>query len=60
MPSCRPAHENAKYPENVTSIGSRAFADSPNLKKVVLLTADAEIAEDAFEGCGEIEFEDQT
>ena len=42
-------------PENVASIGPRAFADSPNLKKVILYPDDAEIAEDAFEGCGEVE-----
>ena len=44
-------------PANVRTIDSRAFADSGNLKKVILKGASTEIAEDAFEGCGEIEIE---
>ena len=43
-------------PESVRTVGSRAFADSLYLEKVILKTDAAQIAEDAFEGCGKIEF----
>jgi len=36
-------------PEGVQRIGSRAFADCPNLYKVILSDSDVEIADDAFE-----------
>ena len=44
-------------PENVKTIASRAFADSGNLKKVILKSAATKRADDAFEGYGEIEVE---
>ena len=45
-------------PENVTVIGPRAFADSPELEKVILESGSVEIAPDAFEGCGDVEIVD--
>ena len=45
-------------PDGVRSIGEYAFADSPSLKKVILYSTDIEIAETAFEGCGDVEFEE--
>ena len=47
--------EKVILPENIRTVGSRAFADSENLKTVVLGNPDVVIADDAFEGCGEIE-----
>lgn len=37
------------FGENIQTIGSKAFADCPNLKRVEIPAADVEIAEDAFE-----------
>ncbi len=37
------------FGENIRSIGSLAFADCPDLKRVVIPAADVEIADDAFE-----------
>lgn len=38
-------------PEGCVSIGSRAFADCPNLYAVTIPASVTEISEDAFEGC---------
>ena len=40
----------------VRAVGSRAFADCPNLWLVYFDTDDIVIAEDAFEGCGDLVF----
>ena len=42
--------------EYVTSIGSRAFADCTNLWFVKIQSDDITIADDAFEGCGDLVF----
>jgi hypothetical protein len=41
-------------PKRIKTIGSRAFADSKNLAKIVFLGAPDEIAPDAFDGCTEV------
>ena len=43
------AFMGAMVPAQVTAIGSRAFADCPNLERIHILGSTTEIAEDAFE-----------
>ena len=40
-----------EVPDGVTSIGARAFADCPNLQRVMLPATLTDIADDAFAGC---------
>lgn len=46
--------EKVILPQNVTSVGSRAFADCVKLKLLVIHADSIAIAEDAFDGCGDI------
>ena len=41
-------------PAGTTSIGTRAFANCPNLRKVVISSANVTIADDAFAGCTDL------
>lgn len=41
-------------PENLVSIGSRAFADCKRLDTIVIPNPDTVIAEDAFDGCSNV------
>lgn len=42
-----------EIPGGCLTVGSRAFADCPNLRRVVFPASVTEIAEDVFEGCSE-------
>jgi len=46
--------ERVILPDNTTSIGSRAFADCPRLKFVVIHADTIVIAADAFDGCDDV------
>ena len=48
------AFEAVIIPDGCTTIGSRAFADCPNLLYVRIPASVTAIAEDAFEGCGQV------
>lgn len=45
--------EDLILPQDLASIGARAFADCLNLLNVYLPASNTEIADDAFEGCGD-------
>ena len=46
--------ESFQVPAGTTSIGARAFANCPNLRKVVISSANVTIADDAFAGCTDL------
>lgn len=46
--------ESFQVPAGTTSIGTRAFANCPNLRKVVISSANVTIADDAFAGCTDL------
>ena len=46
-------------PDGCTSIGSRAFADCENLRYVRIPASVTSLADDAFEGCGQVLIDDQ-
>ena len=46
--------QTVKCPENLTEIGSRAFADCGSLRHIWIPADTASIAEDAFDGCGHL------
>ena len=48
------AFEAVIIPDGCTSIGSRAFANCPNLVYVRIPASVTSIADDAFEGCGQV------
>ena len=48
------AFEAAIVPNGCTAIGSRAFANCPNLVYVRIPASVTSIADDAFEGCGQV------
>ncbi len=48
------AFEAVLLPDGCTAIGSRAFADCPNLVYVRIPASVVSIAEDAFAGCGQV------
>ena len=47
------AFEAIIVPEGCQTLGSKAFADCPNLKQIALPTSIRGIADDIFSGCGE-------
>ena len=49
--------ETVIVPEGCESIGARAFANCKNLTYIRIPTSVKTIAEDAFEGCGEVEID---
>lgn len=45
------AAETVYIPASVEHIGSKAFADCPNLKKIVFVNGNIDVAEDFVSGC---------
>ena len=52
----RTAADHVLLPAGTTAIGSRAFADAPNLRFVTVPDSVTSIAPDAFEGCSLVTF----